>query len=337
MANPSNLCTLTGTIGKAYNRKQPNVFQFGIPVEDKFELSANNTFGIEVEVEGVLVEYSDDEFIDGVSPSAYCSGNVSKYGWLTKEDGSLRNGGVEFISMPTNGKHLYHVLDNLFKLIPKNTDFHPRAGIHVHVNCVDMSVAQVRRAILLYILFEPMFFSLVDKNRKKNIFCVPVESANAASDLLLLSTKRRKDSVQKYLALNIDTLYYYGTIEFRHLQSTNDLAVIGRWLKVIDNLFNFAKLSEDFDGLLQQVFNLTSNSQFDYLGCEVFGDMWRTFTFEDHLKALNNSVAMLKSAWVDEESSFIGPDLEEWLKVKGHLYFAGAVGKEIPSVAVIDW
>ena len=124
MANPSNLCTLTGTIGKVYNRKQPNVFQFGIQVEDKFELSANNTFGIEVEVEGVLVEYSDDEFIDGVSPAAYCSSKVSKYGWRTKEDGSLRNGGVEFISMPTNGKHLYHVLDNLFKLIPKNADFH---------------------------------------------------------------------------------------------------------------------------------------------------------------------------------------------------------------------
>ena len=80
MANPSNLCTLTGTIGKVYNRKQPNVFQFGTPVEDKFELSANNTFGIEVEVEGVLVEYSEDDFIAGVSPSAFCSSESGKYG-----------------------------------------------------------------------------------------------------------------------------------------------------------------------------------------------------------------------------------------------------------------
>ena len=45
----------------------------------------------------------------------------------------------------------------------------------------------------------------------------------------------------KYTAFNVRPLSAYGTIEFRHLQATEDTATFSLWLNMIYNLYTFNK------------------------------------------------------------------------------------------------
>ena len=171
------------------------------------------------------------------------SADVGNYFKVT-EDGSLRNEGKEFVSVPMFSKDIM----TAFKKLHDNyrthhwPKFSERTSIHVHVNCHTMEDTEVLQAILLYALYEEMFFRMCDPGRRNNIHCVALTEtflpAHYNSNLKFLYSKWHK-----YTALNIKPLSTYGTIEFRHMHGHEDTLLLSEWLTIIDRLMQLAKTS----------------------------------------------------------------------------------------------
>lgn len=157
--------------------------------------------------------------------------------WAMTEDGSLRNGGKEFISVPSATPRLEEEFKNLHATLKYGNDaFSERTSIHVHMNCQPLDEAQVRNLVLIYALFEETFFQLVEPSRRNNIHCVPLTETYlpALYNVGIRSMHRRW---HKYTALNILPLSTQGTIEFRHMQGHNNPELFAQWIRILQNLY----------------------------------------------------------------------------------------------------
>jgi hypothetical protein len=196
--------------------------------------------------------------------------------WEGKVDGSLRNNGVEFVSVPLQIKQVQLALEHVYtQMYEKNIpDFSNRTSIHIHVNCRDLTQDQIFNFVLLYALFEKHFYQVAGARRMNSIFCVPLFRTNQMSSL--------KDIVygmqphwQKYCGINLLPLFQnnvtqgYGTIEFRHLYGTKDVNEILHWINDIICLRIFAcEISKD--ELLANIKQMNTTSSYMSLYAQVF-------------------------------------------------------------------
>lgn len=208
---------------------------FGFGAYEQFKNPKTFYCGLELEIEDIQ------------------KNNVSSSQVSCKEDGSLRNGGLEFITTPVT----YEDALSLFKYVHgalklgKNP-FSERTSIHVHVNCLGFEVSTLRELVLTYALAEPLFFNFVGHNRQNSVFCVPLNHTplpgQYAKDLIGMHK-----SWHKYTAFNISPLgpgkdgsAPHGTIEFRHMYGTGDFEVFKTWLTAIKDLFDFYAFNPEF-------------------------------------------------------------------------------------------
>jgi hypothetical protein len=195
--------------------------------------------GIEVEVENILKEVSVPFF------------------WIQDADGSLRNSGKEFKTIPLLPEQAFEALDILWKVLHKASgnkpDFSWRSSIHFHVNALDLDSEEFRRWVMLSLLFENVFFLLAGESREQSNFCVPLCRSSLTGSLnkyLLGQSNEKKlfavwnasggdsnNGAYKYSAINFSRLGDLGTVEFRHLGGTDDLKIIYLSLAVALKLY----------------------------------------------------------------------------------------------------
>ena len=183
--------------------------------------------GIEIEVEGEMLP-----------PSVGL--------WRREVDGSLRgNESAEYVlNKPVSIDLVRRELDILKKaFVDYNSVFNesPRAGVHVHINVCDLTFKQVITMICIYIILEEFFIRYCDKSRDGNLFCLP--SYNAG---YLLSQIRRSCETEdayvlrtdeiRYSSVNINSLFKYGSVEFRSLESTYNFDKILHWCKMLHKI-----------------------------------------------------------------------------------------------------
>lgn len=181
-------------------------------------------FGIEYEIEAV------NSFNDWVDRN-----------FTVISDGSLRNNGREFVSAPQNYEKTLQQFYELHKGIVYLSDLDPyseRTSIHVHVNCQNLEKEQILNLIRLYIITEPIWFQFISEERQNSIYCVPIYSTILQSETNHGLYKLIK-TWHKYTAFNILPLNKFGTIEFRHLEGTDNYERFHKWLSAINNLFLF--------------------------------------------------------------------------------------------------
>jgi hypothetical protein len=161
-------------------------------------------------------------------------------------DGSLRNEGVEFISIPLTKDHLVESFKNLhahLEYYNKEEAFTSRTSTHVHINCRTLTEQQTRQLILFYALFEEFFFAMVNHDRRANIHCVPLTETFLPT-IYGSNLTRLTNNWHKYTALNILPLRTQGSIEFRHLQGTDDAVLLNEWVSTLNNLWILCQREE---------------------------------------------------------------------------------------------
>jgi hypothetical protein len=114
--------------------------------------------------------------------------------WSTKEDNSLRNGGCEFVSQPIMARHAPAALEHLMNdyLDMNICCFSPRTSVHIHLNMQDMTPDQCVDYIMLYSIFEKQLYKFVGKNRRKNVFCVPLADTTMLMSLAEYGETRQR-------------------------------------------------------------------------------------------------------------------------------------------------
>lgn len=190
--------------------------------------------GIEIELEADNIPSGDD---------------VCKY-WRRETDASLRGESAEFVMrVPMNIDKLdlaFSELDSAFKGYNTRERKTYRAGIHVHVNVQDLTPVQLVTFMSAYFLMEEVLLRFCDKSRLGNHFCLRMSDASYLLEKVVQFIKDEDISVLndddlRYASLNVTSLFKYGSIEFRALESTLDYERIKIWAGVLTHLRDYAK------------------------------------------------------------------------------------------------
>lgn len=218
----------------------------------------NTYIGVEVELENITLK------------NKHTGGT-----WKTTPDGSLRNNGLEFVTIPIKFKYLEVELKRLFGSI-KHSDISKRCSIHIHLNVRDFTVAELKTFMLLYLMFEKSLYKF-SGNREDNIFCVPLLYCPTlvADAFTIMDTKVEVCTHwYKYFGLNISPIFggestKLGTVEFRHMHGTTDIDYILSWISLIVSLKISAKKFE-YDYLVGCLDTLNTNSKYRVLSRMIF-------------------------------------------------------------------
>ena len=165
--------------------------------------------------------------------------------WMQHTDGSLRNNGREFVTLPVKAGYARSIFKRMLDAIP-DADFSARAGIHIHLNVTDMDHEQLSTLLFTYIIFEDAFYQLAGNDRDKSVFCVPLRESNIALHIgpKIVKSNWKSLSWLKYTGLNLRPVRELGTVEFRHLRATNDIEFVVSWINLIVAMKKYAMDTE---------------------------------------------------------------------------------------------
>tara|TARA_R110000751_G_scaffold124294_1_gene225434 strand:- start:12155 stop:13291 length:1137 start_codon:yes stop_codon:yes gene_type:complete len=182
-----------------------------------------NEIGIEIEMEGFNL-----------------SQNLEY--WRMDHDGSLRGESIEYvIAGPVNRKLVRPRLEQLqleLKYGGAELDPSPRCGVHIHINCQELTVQQTLNFAYLYYIFEDILIKYCGKQREGNLFCLPLDAADLITISLQYAQKAQTlrhldDDNWRYAALNFNSLHRYGSLEFRAFRSTTKFMEINEWTELL--------------------------------------------------------------------------------------------------------
>lgn len=238
---------------------------------EPYEPNRHNFIGIEIEVEGI----SNDHYTEWLhqAPS-----------WFEiHSDGSLRNGGAEFITYPFDGRYASSVLKYFFTSLERTNPgftFTNRCSIHVHLDMTDTTYWQFESLYQLYLCFERQFYNYAGDVRENSNFCVPVSetpfeeylfsSARSRTWSSLLNTIPGLDAA-KYTGLNITRLRDIGTVEFRHLPGHKRVPFITKFIHFILCLKQFA-INNTREQVNSLIMNANTISNYQMFAEGVFGE-----------------------------------------------------------------
>ena len=167
--------------------------------------------------------------------------------WNVKGDGSLRDGGVEFVTKKLFGKDLGMALDELNEYLEDIVDTEyaipsDRCSVHIHLDVTDLNKNEYARLLLDYAIFENVLFHYCGAYRKENLYCLPFARSDdfkrTLSHILTsvskgLDFRKYVNGFPKYSALNLKATSTYGSLEFRLHGGTYDMMRIKEWINII--------------------------------------------------------------------------------------------------------
>lgn len=129
----------------------------------------------------------------------------------------------------------------------KDWTVNKRTGLHVHLDIGHTTHDNLVNLLCIYALLEPVVFAAAGGERSANPYCVPwykdgyvVKQMLRACDLKEPNNLSYLELVGKYSALNLRTVWQYGTIEFRHLPNTHDTSLVMSWIDLILRMYQFS-------------------------------------------------------------------------------------------------
>lgn len=162
--------------------------------------------------------------------------------WVVKEDGSLRNNGYELVfKIPYKGQDVISAVGEAYtSLINNKMQVSPRTGIHVHVDVRDLNIKTLKKLCILYALTEEPLFKWVGDHRDSNSFCLPWYEADGDIEQIAKILSKDKANItlesrriHRYSACNLHAISKFGSIEFRHLQTTMDPQRLVTWINLL--------------------------------------------------------------------------------------------------------
>lgn len=243
--------------------------------------------------------------------------------WSRKNDGSLRNNGVEFVTFAgLKAKEIFPYTRLLFNTFDvgrvwaqtqrsKANEFSHRCGLHVHIDMTGRNLEAVYKSLLVYSVVEPLLF-LVSGNRKDNKFCVSVHDCRSAvEDLIHYGHAGRWDDfvrsvakASKYTALNVAPIRQFGTIEFRQHEGTQDPQRVINWVSILCDMVEMAD-RYDVHQLEQEILALNTVSAYEAFIRSIFPNTYnlvvnpginlRTYMYD--------GVAFVKQAFITDPNA----------------------------------
>lgn len=181
-------------------------------------------------------------------PASY---TLSDGGWLTHDDGSLRESGIELVLRePLYGTELSGAIDVLFNAWDEGLEFYPspRAGTHIHLNMTDRPLSHLQSLTALMYCFDPIVFRLAGEDRQWCSYANSLSSVKPSALQALLSEREVDrgewwrvwpvDSSDRYYGFNISSIGKYGSVEFRHFPTPENKEQLWAWIDLCHALYD---------------------------------------------------------------------------------------------------
>ena len=175
--------------------------------------------------------------------------------WRRERDNSLRGeeSGEYVLNKPVPYEELTEVFNELkqsFIDSGARVDKTYRAGTHVHVNVQQLSIIELFNFITIFLILEECIVDFCEESRRGNHFCMRAKDAGYLSAVLWKcvergNLKQMDDENIRYSAMNLSSLFKYGSVEFRCLESTDDFSRIQTWCDIIYTLKESCKQFKD--------------------------------------------------------------------------------------------
>lgn len=221
----------------------------------EIRINSDLACGIEVEVENHHMNRQPNDHV-----------------WLVKGDGSLRNNGMEWITLPIEARYTPIALQELLgEGLAKECCFSPRTSIHVHLDMQKHTTTQVVDVVMLYTLMEDLLYRYTGRGRAKNIYCVPIVDTSMLHALSQRTLKQVLQNWAKYSGLNLLPLNTYGTIEFRHMHGTFDVTKVARWIRMLVSMVEYC-LTQGTENIRKLALSDQRTFDMGKLLTEVFGE-----------------------------------------------------------------
>lgn len=248
------------TIREHFGMSAVRPFKVKLPIFEGISIKSEHAIGIEIEVENCI----NLREINAV--------------WTVSEDGSLRNRGVEFISKPIAASFAPTILNHLLAdILPTTCSFSPRTSVHVHLDMQTMTASNISDFLSIYCLFEKLMYQYAGRRRNKNIYCVPIAETRLAAGFTHATLQRIPDW-RKYTGLNLLPLATYGTVEFRHMHGTFDVAKLCGWIQLIVQIKDYVINNT---GIKKMILSMDSSTSWQGVLEEVFGEHSKLLTIKN--------------------------------------------------------
>jgi hypothetical protein len=310
-------------VGSALSSMQENLEKLNIKLPNRLfdfpEIKRNGDVmvGIEIEVENMNYkplkhELMNDTLLLQIS-------QILSQVWDQKGDTSLKKQGVEYVTklglQAKDAPAALALLRVYMATFFSKAEFSYRCGTHIHVNVRDFTVEQFINMVLLYVVFENMFYSIAGGDiRYKNIFCVPLRASKSDLEELLKLIHKEKPTYQqfrqvfthfkKYMAYNLlpagtpmGNGYPFGTVEFRHHKAEADPQVLTRWLQMILDIHQAAQ-QYSFEELKNKIFNLNTVSNYLQFAESIFKELPKEISNQEIVNDMYTGSAFIKELFI---------------------------------------
>lgn len=120
-----------------------------------------------------------------------------------------------------------------------------RAGVHVHVNVQELTTKQVLTMAMVYYCLENPLVKYCGDNREGNHFCLRLKDADFVVNLLEHTMVEKNlrylhNEDIRYASLNFCSLFNYGSLEFRAMETQPDFSKILEWCQMLVAIRDYA-------------------------------------------------------------------------------------------------
>lgn len=183
-------------------------------------------FGVEVEVEGNSALPID----------------ISQR-WVTTVDGSLRGEAREYVfSAPLNYEETVREVKVLYNKLEGKVNDSMRAGAHVHVNCLTLTIREMFTFMAAYYCLEDLLTEDLGEERQGNLFCLRLSDADYANGAINQCLADRSLTARnglfnnanlRYAALNLVSVTKFGSLEFRAMKTPQTVEPLLEWIDLL--------------------------------------------------------------------------------------------------------
>jgi hypothetical protein len=217
----------------------------------KFDRSRK--FGVEMEAYGAEPARVAEELTRaGVPCRAETYNHTTRAHWKVVSDGSIRGERpFELVSPPMQGEDGLRQIRTVCAVLEAlNVKVNRSTGLHVHHDAADLDLSALKAVVTMWWKYEDVILYFLPPSRRNNYYCAPAMPRGGVCGYRwqpvngdpVVGWKLAMDSIanredlrgfmvnQRYCAVNFDSLWRHGTVEFRAHSGTTSADKIVAWV-----------------------------------------------------------------------------------------------------------
>lgn len=215
--------------------------------------------------------------------------------WRVEHDGSLKaEEAFEYVTPKPLSKAgvraSLDVLEAAYVKCGSEVDESVRAGVHVHMNVQQFTAKEVFTFATLYFIMEELLVKYCGENREGNLFCLRSQDAEYQLFAIQEAVETKnwaniKTDNLRYASLNFQSLFKYGSLEFRSMRSTRNLDLIYQWVEILEELRDS---SLKFKSPVDVMMSFSGEGEEAFLK-RTFPTKWKLLTFPDYERSIRKA------------------------------------------------